>query len=158
MACRPSTPREWLVRPGWVVVSSPSFVECHTPSFVGCRPRHSSSVVPVIRQVSSPCHSSSVVPCRLSGVVPVVCRVSSSVICHHSTCGLPHEQLLVRLGVGGASSSVVRRCCPQSFVVPRSFVVCRPLGHSSSSSSYGPGAPTIHPTSSCSSAWGWVLC
>jgi hypothetical protein len=28
----------------------------------------------------------------------------------------------------------------------------------SSASSYDPGAPTIHPMSSCSSAWRWVLC
>jgi hypothetical protein len=109
MACHPSTPREWLVRLGWVVVSSPSFVECHPPSFVGCRPHHSSSVVPR----------------RLSGVVPVVCRVSSPVIRRRSTRGPPHEQLLMRLGAGGASSSVVHCCRPQSFVIPRSFVVCR---------------------------------
>jgi hypothetical protein len=84
--------------------------------------------------------------------------VSSPVIRRRSTHGPPHEQLLVRLGAGGASLSVVHRCRPRSFVVPQSFVVCRPLGHLSSLSSYGPGAPTIHPTSSCSSAWGWVLC
>jgi hypothetical protein len=130
-------------------------------------------VIPVVCRVSSPIvhwvsslsfikchphHSSSVVPYRSSGVVPVVRQVSSPVIHHCSTHGLPHEQLLVRLGAGGAPSSVVHCCCPQSFVIPWSFVVCCPLGHLSSSLSYGPGAPTIHPMSSFSSAWGWVLC
>jgi hypothetical protein len=57
---------------------------------------------------------------------------------------------------------VVHRRRPWSFVVPPSFIVCHPLGRSLLLLllllSYGPGAPAIHPTSSCSSAWGWVLC
>jgi hypothetical protein len=55
---------------------------------------------------------------------------------------------------------VVHRRHPRSFVVPPSFIVCRPLGRLSLSLSlsYGPGAPAIHPMSSCSSVWGWVLC
>jgi hypothetical protein len=52
----------------------------------------------------------------------------------------------------------VHRRHPQAFVVPWSFVACCLLSHLSSLLSYGPSAPTIHPTSSCSLAWGWVLC
>jgi hypothetical protein len=55
-------------------------------------------------------------------------------------------------------SYVIHHRCPWSFVVPPSFIICHPLGHLSLSSSYGPGAPAVHPTSSCLSAWGWVLC
>jgi hypothetical protein len=100
------------------------------------------------------------------GVVPVVCRpvVSSSVVprssVRRSTRGPPHEQLLVRLGwvVHRRLSSIV--VVPGRLSFPRrlSFVVPSVVLSSLSLLSYGPGAPAIHPTSSCSSAWGWVLC
>jgi hypothetical protein len=122
------------VRPGRVVVSS--------PRSLSVIPRHSLSVVP--------CCSSSVVPCCSSSVVP-----------HHPSSFHPwpaSRAVARKARVVGASSSVVHRCRPWSFVVPPSFFVCCPLGHLLLLLSYGPGAPTIHPTSSCSSAWGWVLC
>jgi hypothetical protein len=58
----------------------------------------------------------------------------------------PYEQLLIGMGVGAAVLGVVIWPC---------WWWC----HSALSSlSYGPGAPVIHPTSSGSSAWLWVLC
>jgi hypothetical protein len=54
--------------------------------------------------------------------------------------------------VGGAMLSVIHCCHPWS------FVVCCFLSCLLYSLSYGPGAPAIHLTSSCLSAWEWVLC
>jgi hypothetical protein len=54
-------------------------------------------------------------------------------------------------------------CIPQRAPSPRGVgavafnTVVWPCWCWSSASSYNPGAPTIHPTSSCSSAWRWVL-
>jgi hypothetical protein len=55
----------------------------------------------------------------------------------------PYEQLLVGVGVGAMAFGVVVWPC---------------WCWSSVSLSYNSGAPAIHPTSSCSSAWRWVLC
>jgi hypothetical protein len=115
MACRPSTPREWLVRLGRVVVLSLSFIECCPPSFIGCCPRHSSSVIPVIRQVSSPLF----IECRPSSsvIIPPMAREARGgwciVICHPSLSS----------SVVCHSPVVCHLSSPRSFVV---FVVVRP--------------------------------
>jgi hypothetical protein len=67
----------------------------------------------------------------------------------------PNEQLLVGMVVG-APSSIVHRSYGGGAVVFN--VIVWPCWCWGSVSSYDPGAPTIHPMSSCLSAWQWVLC
>jgi hypothetical protein len=62
------------------------------------------------------------------------------VIC--SSHNPPYEQLLISVGVGAMTFNVI----------------IWPCWCWSSASSYNPGAPTIHPMSSCSLAWQWVPC
>jgi hypothetical protein len=80
-----------------------SFVICHCPcslsssllsSFIICCHHSSSVIVPVCRRHHHPCCHHSLSTCRLFFVICPPCP--------HSTHSPPHEQLLVRLGVGGS--------------------------------------------------------
>jgi hypothetical protein len=178
MVCRPSTPQEWLMRPGRVVVSSPSFVECRPPSFVGCRPRHSLGVVPVIRWVSSPSfvgcrprHSSNVVPVihQVSSPSFIKCRPPSFVGCcpHRLSSVVPRHPSLfhpwpasraVAREARGGWCIVVCRPSLSSLVICCFPVVCR-LSSPWSFVVFVVVRPwCTHNPPDEQSAWGWVLC
>jgi hypothetical protein len=134
VACHPghpSTPREWLVRPGRVVVSSPSFIKSsvvprHLSLFhpwpasraVAHEARVGGALLSVVhhRHLSFPCHLLFVVP------LVVCCRCHRMALVHPQST----QQAVARQHGGGCSVICCchPRCCHSSL-----FVVVVPVCH-----------------------------
>jgi hypothetical protein len=89
-----STPQEWLVRPGQVVVSSPSFVKCRPPFHrcSTCDPPHKQLLVRLGQVVHRHLLSIVIVPSHLSFPCCLLFVVPLIVCCLHRHTALVHPQ------------------------------------------------------------------